>query len=91
MAVLGLPCCPQASSSCSVWASHCSGFSYCRAQALDSRASVVATYRLSSYGAQALLSCSIWNRPRPEVKPVSPTLTVGFFTTKPAWKPSATY
>ena len=43
LAVLGLQCCMQAFSSCSkwgllsgynAWASHCSGFSPCRAQAL---------------------------------------------------------
>ena len=34
LAVLGLCCCVQALSSCSVWASHCCGFSCCGAQAL---------------------------------------------------------
>ena len=43
LVVLGFHCCPQAFSSCSKWrllsgccarASHCSGFSHCRAQAL---------------------------------------------------------
>ena len=50
LAVLGLCCCAWAFSSCGergllyvavARASHCGGFSYCRAQALGARASVV--------------------------------------------------
>ena len=39
---------------CGVWASHCSGFSCCGAQALGAWASVVAAHRLSSCGLRAL-------------------------------------
>ena len=55
LAVLGLPCCVLAFSSCSkwgllssggVWASHCGGFSCCEAQALGTQASVAAAPRL---------------------------------------------
>ena len=41
-------------SSCGVRASHCSGFSCCRAQALGARASVVAARGLGSCGSHAL-------------------------------------
>ena len=61
LVVLGLRCMPGLSlvvvrgllSSCSVQASHCSGFSCCRGQALGTRASVVAALGLSSHGAWA--------------------------------------
>ena len=39
---------------CSVRASHCGGFSYCGAQALGMRASVVVASGLSSCGSRAL-------------------------------------
>ena len=80
MAVFGLCCCAWAFSICSewglisgdsVWASHCSGLSCCRAQALGMWASVLC-------GAQAYLLQDTWNisRPgiRPVIKPVSPAL-----------------
>ena len=38
---------------CGAWASHCGGFSCCRARALGARASVVVALGLSSCGAQA--------------------------------------
>ena len=62
LAVLGLHCCAWAFSgcgeqellsSCSVQVSHYSGFSCCRAQALGTRASVVAALGPSSHGAWA--------------------------------------
>ena len=62
LAVLGLCCCTQAFSSCGeqgatlrcgARASHCSGFSCCRAWALGMGASVVVARGLSSCGAQA--------------------------------------
>ena len=62
LAVLGLRCWAQAFSgcgergllsSCSVQASHHCGVSRCRAQALGTRASVVAALGLSSHGAWA--------------------------------------
>ena len=45
MAALGL--------CCSAWASHCGGFSCCRAQALGTQASVVVVCELSSCGLRA--------------------------------------
>ena len=63
MAVLGLCCCTPAFSSCGkcgatlrcgAWASHCGGFSCCRARALGAWASVVLAHGLSSCGARAL-------------------------------------
>ena len=53
LAVLGLHCCEWAFSSCGEQASHCGGFSCCRARALGVRASVVAACGLSSCGTQA--------------------------------------
>ena len=62
---------------CSTWASHCGGFSCCRARALGARASVVVAHRLSSCGLRALerrlSSCGtrvqllhgMWDLPRP--------------------------
>ena len=56
LASLGLGCCMWAVScgrewgllsSCSAQASHCSGFSSCRARALDTRASIVVVHGLS--------------------------------------------
>ena len=86
--MLGLCCCAWAFSSCgereqgllsncSTWASHCSGFSCCRAQALD---------------AQVLLWCiglvahGMWNLPGPGVKPVSHALAGRFLSTVPPGK-----
>ena len=55
LVVLGLCCCAWAFSSCGKWgllssdsvkASHCSGFSYCKAQELGVQALLVAAYRL---------------------------------------------
>ena len=63
LAALGLHCCTRAFSSrgergttlpCGAQASHCDGFSCCRAQALGTRASVVVAHGLSSCGSWAL-------------------------------------
>ena len=54
--MLDLCCLVKAFSSCGVQASHGSNFSYCGAQALGARASVVAALRLSSCDAGT--SCS---------------------------------
>ena len=48
MVVLGHCCSMWAFSSCNVWASHCSGFSCCRAQTLGIWTSLVVALRLSS-------------------------------------------
>ena len=52
IAVLGLWCCVQVFSSCGVRASHCGGFSYCRAWVLGVQASIGV--------ALSLRSCSPW-------------------------------
>ena len=74
-------------------ASHCSGFSCCRAQALSAQASLVVARGFSSCGSRALecslsscdsqvqLLCSMWDLPGPGIKPMSPALAGGFLTT----------
>ena len=68
LAALGLHCCAWAflwlwrvgaTLRCGAWASHCSGFSCCRAWALGARASVVVVHGLSSCGSWALESTDI--------------------------------
>ena len=54
LAALGLCCCAQAILRCGSWASHCGGFSCCRAWALGAQASVVVALGLSSCGSRAL-------------------------------------
>ena len=69
---------------CGARASHCSGFSCCRARALGARASVVAVRGLSSCGSRALerrlSSCGA------QIEPVSPALAGRFSTTVPPGK-----
>ena len=43
-------------------------------------------HRLNSCGLRALLLCGTWGLPGPGIKPVSPTLTGGFFTIEPSGK-----
>ena len=83
---------------CGAWASHCGGFSCCRAQALGARASVVAACGLSSCGTRALerrlSSCGpwpqlfrgMWDLPGPGLEPVSPALAGRFLATVPPGK-----
>ena len=85
-------------SSCSPWASHCSGFSCCRAQALGSRhgASVVLTHEFCSCSSQAEgtgsvavthgLGCSS-DPLGPGIEFMSPALAGRFFTTEPPERP----
>ena len=107
LAALGLRCCAWLSVAavsgatlhCCAQASHCGGFSCCRAQALGARASVVVAHRLSICGSQALerrlSSCGtraqllggMWNLPGPGLEPVSPALAGGFLTNAPPGKP----
>ena len=61
-------------------ASHCAGFSCYRAEALE--------FRLSSCGAQALLSRGMRNLPGPGIKPMSPALGGQFLTPGPQGKSS---
>ena len=59
LAVLGLRCCTRAFSSCSAWASHCGGVSFCGAQALGARASIVATGSRAHSCSTGLISCGL--------------------------------
>ena len=73
---------------CGAWASHCSGFSCCRAQApehagFSSCRGCVLKHRLCSCGLRAQLPLSMWGLPRPRIKPVSPALQGGLLTTRP--------
>ena len=65
---------------CGARASHCGGFSSCRAQALGTQASVVVACglscssralerRLRSCGTRALVAHGMWNLPRPGIEP----------------------
>ena len=67
-------------SSCSTRASVVAarGLSSCGSRALERR--------LSSCGARALLLCSMWDLPRPGLKPVCPALADGFLTSAPPGK-----
>ena len=60
-------------------ASHCSGFSCGRAQALG--------HRIGSYGTWAELLQGMLDLPRPGIQPMSPALAGGFFTPEPPGKP----
>ena len=83
---------------CGARASHCGGFSCCRAQALGAQASVVVArglsscglraleHRLSSCGTRAQLRRGMWDLPGPGLEPVSPALAGGFLTTAPPGK-----
>ena len=62
-----------------VGASHSSGFSCCGAQALGSHASVVQL--------MVLVAPGCWDLPGPGIKPMSPALAGGFFTTEPHGTP----
>ena len=65
-------------------ASHCSGFSCCRARALRHTG-------VSSCGTQAWLPRGMWNLPRPGVKPVSSALAGRLLTTGPPGKSSCVF
>jgi len=75
-------------SNCSARDSHCSGFAYCRPQALrclgfSSCSSWTLEHRLHSCGTQASLLHSMWHSPGPGIKPMSLALAAGgFFTTE---------
>ena len=83
---------------CGARASHCGGFSCCGARALGAWASVVVAprlsscglwaleHRLSSCGAWAQLLRTMWDLPRPGLKPMSPALAGGFLTIAPPGK-----
>ena len=83
---------------CGAQASHCGGFSCCRAWALGTQASVVVArelsscgsraleHRLSSCGARAGLLRGMRDHPGTGFDPVSPALAGGFLTTVPPGK-----
>jgi len=82
----------QVGASCGAWASHCGGFSQCPAQVLghvgfSSCGFQVLERRLSGCGAWAPLLHGLWDLPRSGIKPMSPALAGGFFTTEPPGKP----
>ena len=80
--------------------SQCSSLSRCRAQTVDTQASVVVAcglsscgsraleHRLSGCGSRTLLHSGMWDLPGPGIEPVSPELAGGFLTTRPPGKPS---
>ena len=79
-------------SSWGAWASHCHGFSYCRARTLghagfSSWGSHTLEHRLNSCSPWAELLCRVWDLPGSEIKPLSSPLAEGFFTTEPPGKP----
>ena len=69
-----------------VRASHCRGFSCCRAWTLGTWALVAGACGLSSCGAWTQLSHYMWDLPKPGIEPMSPALTGGFWTTEPPEK-----
>ena len=80
------------------WASHCGVFSCCTAQALGTRASVVAAHRLSSCGSKALerglrsLLCGLHCSMACEIFPdqgANPALAGRFLSIAPAGKSNA--
>ena len=88
MAVLGLPLCARAFSSCGKWGPL---FIALRGP-LTIAASLVAehrlqTRRLSSCGSWAQLLRGMWDPPRPGLEPVSSALAGRFSTTAPPGKP----
>ena len=89
MAVLGLPFCARAFSSCGKRGPL---FIAVR-RPLTIAASLVAehrlqTRRLSNCGSRAQLLRGMWDLPRPGLKPMSPALAGRFSTTAPPGKPS---
>ena len=84
--MLGFSCCKRAFSSCSVQASHCSGFSCFRAQAVGAWASVVATRGsvVVAHGLRCSAACGIFQIRDRHL--VSPALAGGFLPTAPPAK-----
>ena len=54
---------------------------------LSSCGSRATEHRLNNCGPRAYLPCGTWDLPRSGIKPVSPALAGGFFTTEPPRKP----
>ena len=75
---LSLVTASESYSDCSDQASHCGGFSCCRAWTLENR--------LSNCSSCAQLPCSTWGLPEAETEPVSPPLVGRFSTSGPPGK-----
>ena len=102
MAALGL-CCragfsPVMASGAAVWSRV--GASRCAVSLVERRlwrtwarccCSPAPGHRLSSCGARALLPRGMWNLSGPGIRPVSPALASGFFTTEPLGKPHTVF
>ena len=78
--------------SCGAEASHCDGFSCCRAWApghegFSSFGSWALEHTLNSWGPQAYLLCGMWDLPRSEIEPMSPALADWFFNNETPEKP----
>ena len=92
MAVLGLPFCARAFSSCGKW-----GLLFIVVRGpLTIAASLAAeprlqTRRLSNYGSRTQLLRGMWGPPRPGLEPVSPALAGRFSTTVPPGKPPCAF
>ena len=98
--MLGLCCSEHAFCSCGKQgllftyvsqASHCGGFSCCRAQAVvlmgfSSCGSRAPEPGLNNCGSRDQLPCCMWDIPRPGIEPVSATLQGGFLITGPPGK-----
>ena len=81
-----------------MWASHGSSFACCGARVLGTQASVVAArelssciwqaleHRLSNCVVLALVTCSMWNLPRPGTEPMSLAFVGRFLSTLPPGK-----
>ena len=105
MAVLGLPGCARASSSCGEWGGYsslqCAGVSLwwlfllwktgSRRAGVSSCGSRALERRLSSCGAQAQLLLGMWDPPAPGFEPVCPVLAGGFLNTAPPGKPCLSF
>ena len=77
-------------SSCSMQASHCSGFPCFRALALGCAGFSSVAHGLSSFGLWAQLPCSMWGRLRAGIELMYSTLQARFPTTGPLRKPQLT-
>ena len=87
--VAGLWCCTWAFSSCCVQASHCSGFSCCRAQAVGTQAWVLAVRGLGKWGRTGLAVPwhvgSFWTRDQTDVSYIARKI-LNHWTTREALK-----
>ena len=92
MAVLGLPFCARAFSSCGkrgpLFMAVRGPLTVAASLAVEHR---FQTRRLSNCGSRAQLLRSMWDLPRPGLEPVSPALAGRFSTTAPPGKPSNPY